>query len=185
MALNFYIKFFAILVLLLQLSGCENKNYNQQVNDLVREGNNFLNQESEISNEWKTEFMQFFNPKSRADFPSNREVLRPHAENQIRLLKQMSNLQNNAAEKFEQAGQISTNEKEKKSTSLLAASFRKNMEINQLFEKQMELVLDENIKDQQIFESKFIEITRNIETATEQRDKLQNDAKSILGKDSR
>lgn len=148
----------------------------------MREGNNFLNQESEISNEWKTEFMQFFNPKTRAGFPSNREMLRQHAENKIKLLKQMSVLENNAAEKFEQASQISTNEKEKKATSLLGESFRKNIEINQLFEKQMELVLDENIKDTQTFESKFMEITQNIETLTEEKNKLENEAKSILGK---
>lgn len=182
MTLNSYIKIFAILVLFLQLSGCEKKENNQLVNELVREGNNFLDQESEISNDWKTEFMQFFNPKSRADFPSNRELLRPHAENQIRLLKRMSDLEKNAAEKFERASQISTNEKEKKSTSLLAASFRKNIEINQFFEKQMDLVLDENIKDSQTFESKFMEITRKIETMNEERDRLQNEAKSIIGK---
>lgn len=182
MTLNSYIKIFAILVLFFQLSGCGNKENNQQVNELVREGNNLLNQESEISNDWKTEFMQFFNPKSRADFPSNRELLRPHAENQIRFLKRMSELENNAAEKFEKASQVSTNEKEKKAISLLAASFRKNIEINQVFEKQMELVLDENIKDSQTFESKFTEITRNIETMTAERDRLQNEAKSIIGK---
>lgn len=181
MSFNFYINVFAILILLLQISGCGNKENNQQVNELVREGNNFLDQESDISSEWKTEYMQFFNPKSRADFPSNREILRPHAENQIKLLKQMSELENKAAEKFEQASQISTNDKEKKSTLILAESFKKNIEINQLFEKQMELFFDENIKDSQTFETKFMETTKNIEVMIKERDKLQNEAKNIVG----
>ena len=114
------------------LLGCQSNQHNQKVNELVREGNLLIEQDVVITNEWKTEFVKVFMLENRAKFPSNREMLRSHAENQIRLLEQQEALRNSAADKFEQASQISNNEKEKKFTSLFAASFRKDVEVKQV-----------------------------------------------------
>jgi hypothetical protein len=54
------------------LSGCQSNQYNQKVNELVREGNLLIEQDAVITNEWKTEFVKVFTPENRAKFPSNR-----------------------------------------------------------------------------------------------------------------
>ena len=171
-----------MLALFFVLLGCQSNQYNQKVNELVREGNLLIEKDAVITNEWKTEFVKVFTPENRAKFPSNRETLRSHAENQIRLLEQQEALRNSAANKFEQASEISNNEKEKKFTSLFAASFRKDIEISRLFKEQMKLVLDDNIKDLKTFEMKFEELAQIAETKIRERDELQSEGKRVLGK---
>ena len=170
------------MLLFFTLLGCQSNQYNQKVNDLVREGNLLIEQDAVITNEWKTEFVKVFTPENRAKFPSNREMLRSHAENQIKLLEQQKTLRNSAADKYEQASKISNNEKEKKFTLLFAASFRKDAEISRLFEEQMKLVLDDNIKDLKTFETKFMDLAQSAETKMKERDELQSEGKRILGK---
>lgn len=170
------------MLLFFVLLGCQSNQYNQKVNELVREGNLLIEKDAVITNDWKTEFVKVFTPENRAKFPSNREMLRSHAENQIRLLEQQEVLRNNAADKFEQASQISNNEKEKKFTSLFAASFRQDAEISQLFKEQMKLVFDDNIKDSKTFETKFSDLTQSAEAKIKERDELQLEGKKILGK---
>jgi TPP-dependent 2-oxoacid decarboxylase len=171
-----------MLLLFFTFLGCKSIQYNQKVNELVREANVLLEQGTVITNEWKTEFVKVFTPENRAKFPSNREMLRPHAENQIRLLERLEILSNGAADKFDQASQISNNEKEKKFTSLFAASFRKDVEVSQLFKEQMKLVLDDNIKDLKTFETKFVALTKNVEMKMKERDELQSEGKRIIGR---
>jgi hypothetical protein len=164
---------------------CQSTQYNQKVNDLAREANNLLEQEEAIRSEWKIEFGQFFNPESRAKFPSNREELRPHAENQIRLLEQMEALSNSAVDKFEQASSISNNEKERRYTALIAASLKKGVESYPLFKEQMKLVLDNEIKDSQTFEAKLSDLTQRIAIKTKESAELQAEAGIIIGRQAR
>lgn len=182
--MNSLIKFIPKSSLVLFLSfflwNCQSKLYDEKVNDLVREANNLLKQGESINTEWKTEFVHTFTPENRAKFPSNREVLRPHAENQIKLLEQKQVLSNSAAEKFEQASQISKNEKEKRVTSQFAASFKMDVEIDELFKEQMKLVLDNSINDLTTFDRKFKDLTKSIELKMKERDELQSEGKSVL-----
>jgi len=168
------------MFLFFALWGCQTKQYNEEVNNLVREGNNLIKQEESVSTEWKTEFITVFTPENRAKFPSNREKLRFHAENQIRLLEQKQVLNNSAVDKFELASQLSNNEKEKRATALFAQSFKKNVEIDQLFKEQMNLVLDDRINDSKTFETQFMDLTQRIEIKGKERDELQTKAKGIL-----
>lgn len=170
-----------MLLLFSVLLGCQSNQYDQKVNELVREGNLLIEQESVITKGLKSEFVKVFTPENRAKFPSNRETLRFHAENQIKLLEQQESLLNSAARKFEQASQISNNEKEKKFTALFAASFKKDAEISRLFEEQIKLVLDNNIKDLKAFETRFTELTQSAEIKIKERDELQSEGKRILG----
>jgi vacuolar-type H+-ATPase subunit I/STV1 len=175
-------KLYFVLMLLFAFAGCQSKQYNHQVNDLVREGNLLIEQDALIISEWKAESSKTFTPENRAKFPSNREALRPSAENQIRLLEQREDLLNSAAGKFEQASQISTNEKERKVTSLFAASFRKDAEVSQIFKEQANLILDNNINDLQSFEAKFKELIQKAEMKIKERDEMQAEAKRIVGR---
>lgn len=176
---NLISKICFVLFLSLAFWSCQSKQYNQKVNDLVLEGNNLLKQEEAITTEWKIEFTKVFTPENRAKFPSNREMLRPHAENQIKLLEQKQMLSNSAAEKFEQASQITNNEKERRLTAFYAASFKKDVEIYQLFKEQMKLVFDDAVKDSKTFETKFTDLTHRIELKTKEKNKLQFEEKQL------
>ena len=176
---HFNRKICLVLLLFLAFVGCQPK-YNQKVNELVREGNNLLDQQADIRSEWKIEYFQVCPPNIRAEFPSNREMLSPHAENAIRLLEHIEPLMNSAINKFEQSSQISTNEQEKNYTKLIAASVKKSLEIDQLFEEEMKLVLDDNINNSKTFETKFTDLSQRIEIKVKERDELQSEAKKIL-----
>ena len=178
---HFNHKICLVLLLFFAFLGCQPK-YNVEVNELAREGNNLLDQSADISHEWNMEFIKVFTPENRAKFPSNREMLRPPAENQIRLLEHQEVLENSAADKFEQANRISNNEKEKRFTLLTAISIRKGVEISQLFKEMMKLVLDDNIKDLKTLETTWMDLTQRIEMKMKERDDLETERKRILGR---
>ena len=179
---HFIYKFCLVVFLSFAFWSCQSNQNNQKVNDLVREGNDLLKQEEAITSKWKAEFGKVFTPENRAKFPSNREMLRLHAENQIRLLEQRKALHSSAADKFEQASNLSNNEKEKRFTSLFAASFKTDVEIDRLFQKQMKLVIDNGITDSTTFERKFKDLTRQIEMKVKDRDELQSEGKRVVSK---
>src|SRR5690606_38860870 len=120
---------------------------------------------------------------NRNKFPSSRETLRPHAENQLRLLQKQKSLLSTAIEKFEQASRISTNDKEKRFTSLMADSLRKDIEIANYFVETMNLVLDEKVTDAKMLKNKFVQSGQNAELKMKERDALQSEAKRIIGKE--
>lgn len=156
--------------------------YDRRVSELAREGNKLLEKDAAISREWRDEFITVFTPENRARFPSNRDDLRPHAENLIRLLEQRVALNNEAAAKFDQAAEISRLEKEKKFASLMAGSLRKDVEINLLLLDQMRLVLDEEIKDQIAFNSAFMTITDNVGLKLKESRDLSSAARECMGR---
>jgi len=179
---HFIYKFFLLVILSSVFAGCQPAGYDQKVNDLARQGNALLEQEETVRSEWKAEFLKHFTPENRAKFPANREELRPHAENQIRLLERMQTLSDSAAEKFEQARGISKNDKEARFTGLIAASVRKSTESYQLFKEQMNLVLDDEIKDSGTFEARFSDLTQRISAKSKESDELKAEAEKVLGK---
>ena len=140
-----------------------------------------LEQDAKISREWRDEFVAVFTPENRAKFPSNRDYLRPHAENLIRLLKQRVILNNGAAARFDQAAAISKLLKEKKCITVMAESFRKDVEINLLFIDQMKLVVDDEIRDQKTFDSEFMTLTDSIADKVKESEDLQTAARACLG----
>jgi hypothetical protein len=162
---------------------CGSVNYDKSVNDLVREANSLIEQETDVVKEFRNEFVSVFTMENRDRFPSNRETLRPHAENQLRLLQKQKSLLSTAIEKFEQASRISANDKEKRFTSLMADSLRKDIEIADYFVETMNLVLNEKVTDTQILKNQFVETGQKAELKMKERDALQNEAKRIIGKE--
>jgi hypothetical protein len=162
---------------------CVSVNYDESVNYLVREANSLIEQEADIGKEFRNEFVSVFTEENRDKFPSNRETLRPHAENQLRLLQKQKSLLSTAIEKLEHASRISANDKEKRFTSLMADSLRKDIEIANYFVETMNLILDEKVTDTQTLKNKFVQTGQNAELKVKERDALQNEAKRIIGKE--
>ena len=173
----------AIVITFSFFISCGSVDYDKSVNDLVREANSLIEQEADIGKEFRNVFVSVFTVENRNKFPSSRETLRPHAENQLRLLQKQKSLLSTAIEKFEQASRISTNDKEKRFTSLMADSLRKDIEIANYFVETMNLVLDEKVTDAKMLKNKFVQSGQNAELKMKERDALQSEAKRIIGKE--
>lgn len=163
------------------LTSCGSKNYNKDVNALVGQANQFLEQEAIITRSWRDEFVTVFTMENREKFPSNRKMLRPYAENQLRLLQEKEDLLLAAVAKLKQASAIAAaNQKEKRFAELMAESLGKDVEIVRSFRKPMKMVLDETVTDAQLLKDSFAEAGQEAEMKAEERDALQSEAKMIL-----
>ncbi len=170
-----------LLVAVCLFSSCKSVSYNVNVNELVREANYLLDQERSIAGEWRDEFVSVFTLENREKFLSNRVFLRPHAENQLRLSQKQKSLLSAAIIKLEKASEISVNDKEKRFTSLMAKSLKKDIEIIDSFIEVMNFILDEKMTDKTILKSKFLEAGELSESKAKERDQLQNEAMDIIG----
>ncbi|MBX3268045.1 MAG: hypothetical protein KF831_15205 [Acidobacteria bacterium] len=170
-----------VVGLMSSLTSCGSKTNDEDVNALVGHANQLLEQEATITRSWRDEFVTIFPMENRERFPSNRKMLRPHAENQLRLLQEKEELLLAAVAKLKKASAIAAaNQKEKRFAELMAESLGKDVEIVRSFRKPMKMVLDETVSDAQLLKDSFAEAGQDAELKSKERDALQNDAKRIL-----
>jgi hypothetical protein len=172
-----------ILLVFLQfnLIGCSLRSEANQAKALVAEANNLLQQQSKIMEGWSREYGKVFAPQNRAQFPSNRDSLRSSAERLITLVDEGSKLGIAAAEKYEQASRLVKSDNERKGMALFASSFRKDVEVDDLFKAQMRLASDEKIKDEKTFNEQFRHLLQSIEQKRKESNKLLSDGKRLMG----
>ena len=173
--------FVLLLTLLFSLLGCRPSPPAERARELIAQANNLLDQDVKITGEWAGEYGRLFSPQNRAKFPSNRESLRSRGESLVRLINESTRLNTGAAEKFEQAAGLISGDKEKRGLNSVASSLRKNIEINALMKEQMVLASDEGIKDQKIFNEKFMTLMSLIQQKTKERDEQQAEGKKLMG----
>ena len=174
-------RYILILSLLLSVLSCRSSQDTQKANVLMAEGNRLIEREARVTQEWTGEYGKAFTPRNRAQFPSNREVLRVHAENIIKLLGQSAALLSEAAGKYEEASRLLADGKEKQFSTLLASSFRKDVEATELLKEQVGLVNNDEIKDQKTFNEKFMNLAQLIGQKIKERDAMQAEGKTIIG----
>ena len=173
----------SVIVPLSLFLSCGRINHDETVNDLVREANGLLVQEADVVKELRNEFVSVFTAETRDKFPSNRDDLRPHAENQIRLLQKQKSLLSAAIERFERASVISGSDKEKRFTSLMAESLKKDVEIADSFVDTMNLILDGHVTDRQTVKNRFVENGQRSEMRMKEREVLQNEARKTIAQE--
>ncbi len=171
-----------LVLLVLGLSGCKHElSRAERAKALMREGNELLQQDSNLTNQWTAEYKTGFRPDVRAQFPGNRDVLRAHAEKIMNLLDQSSGLTRRVAEKYEQASALSDNDAERRGVALIATSLKETVVAHQLYKSQMRLVSDEKITDQKTFEEKFKHYLDQITQQQRERDEHYSQGKRLLG----
>jgi hypothetical protein len=170
-----------LVIFLVILAGCNAGSRAQRAKTLMTEGNALFEQESKITSEWTAEYGKAFTPQNRAQFPSNRDWLRPRADKLITLLDESSRLTNAAAEKYEQAREFSSNHQERRGIDFYVSSLRKNAEINELLKSQMQLVSDERIKEEKTFNEKFMDLMEQIQEKEKEQDEQLKEGKRLLG----
>ena len=147
----------------------------------MAEANKLLKEDVRVTSQWSGEYGKLFTPQNRQQFPSNRESFRSSGERLVRLLNESSKLNEEAAGKMDQAARLVSSDNEKKGLTVLTASIRKSIEINNLFKEQALLASDLGIKDQKIFNEKFLNLMSFIQQKSKERDDQQAEGKKLLG----
>ena len=102
--------------------------------------------------EWAREFGQVFTEQNRAQFPANRDWLNSRAQKIIPLIDDSLRLSNQAVEK---ASRLASKDQNRRGMAQIAASFRTDIEIQQLLKAQAQLASDLTITDAKTFNEKF------------------------------
>jgi hypothetical protein len=165
----------------LALAACKSGSGAERAKALMGEANDLLEQQSKITSQWAAEYGKVFSPQNRAQFPSNRNSLRTHADALIKLLDESSRLSNAAADKYEQASKLAGNDQERRGMVQFVTAMRNDVEVNELLKSQMRLVADEAIKDEQTFNEKFTDAMKLIQQKEKESEDHMNEGKRLLG----
>ena len=145
-----------VVALLVVFSGCLQGARQLQVKVLLGEANDLLKQQSEVTRRWVDDFVTVFTAENRRQFPANRAFLQSHAEKILKLLDESSSLGNKVAEKYEQAARLCSDDQQRKGFVRLASSFRKSVEVDELFKSQIKIVSDDTIADAKTLNERFL-----------------------------
>jgi hypothetical protein len=169
-----------LIFLLVTFSAC-NFTRERQVKALVNDANKLIHRDTAVTEQWAHEIAIAFTTDKRSQFPANREFLKPHAAQIIRLLDESSGLNNGAADKFDQAAGLSRNDRQHRGFSSFASAFRKTVEINEILKSQMQMVSDDTIVDQQTFNDRFLHSWEIIHQKRRESDQDFQDGRRLLG----
>ena len=170
-----------VILLMFLLVGCNSGARERQAQALLSDANKLLARDTKVTEQWSNEFVKVFTPKNRAQFPANRDFLRTGATQIIKLLDESSGLNNSAADKFELAAGLSRNDQQRRGMNSFASAFRKSVEENELLKAQMQMVSDESLVDEKIFNAKFSQSWELIQQKHRERDLQIQEGKRLLG----
>ena len=131
-------------------------------------------------NQWAREFGPVFTEQNRAKFPANRDWLNSRAQQIIPLIDESLRLSNKAVEKYEEATRLISNDQQRKGLSLMVGSFRKSIEIEQMFKAQAQLASDQTITDAKTFNEKFASLDEMIRQKQKERDEQFDEGKRLM-----
>ena len=170
-----------LIFLVIGFSGCNTDSRERQLKALLDEGQQLIKRDADVTQQWSNVFVKVFTPENRAQFPANRDFLRTHAAEIIKLLDESSSLSNSAAAKYEQAAGLSDNDQQRRGLTAFAAGFRKSVEGTGIIKSQMQMVSDETVSDQKIFNEKFSHSWRLVKEKQEQSYAHFEEGKRLLG----
>lgn len=170
-----------VIFLLVGFYGCNNAARERQAAALITDANKLVSRDTEVTAQWSDEFVKVFTPKNRAQFPANRDFLRGGATRIIKLLDESTGLNNSAAEKFEQAARLLRTDQLRRGMNSLASAFRKTVEVNELLKAQMQMVSDETVVDEKVFNEKFSQSWELIKQKNRERDRQLQEGQRLLG----
>ena len=143
-----------LFLLLLSLTGCRPSS-EKQADELFSEGYRISGKQLKFFNQYAPELGQTFSDQNRAQFPANRDWMNRRVQRILPLMDESLRLGNQAAGKYEESSRFWTREEQRKGVALIAASFRKSVEIEQLLKEQALLPLDLTITDAKTFNEKY------------------------------
>ena len=174
-------KVIVLLLLIMGLSACNDAaRREQQAKALMNDANLLMKRDTDVTGQWVDVFVKTFTQENRRKFPANRDFLRPQANQIIKFLDESSRLNNTAAEKYEQAAALSNNPQQRSGMTSIASSFRKSVEANELIKSQMQMVSDESIVDEKIFNERFLHSWELVRQKQDERSRIMEQGKRLL-----
>ena len=172
-------KHLLLLLLLLSLTGCRAISQ-KRAEALFSEASKISDQQLKFLNQYAREFGQIFTEQNRAQFPANRDSLNSRVQKILPLMNESLRLGNEATEKYEEASRLMAREQDRRGVALIAASFRKSVEIEQMLKQQALLVSDQTITDAKTFNEKFVHINELIRQKQKEKDDQFDEGKRLM-----
>jgi hypothetical protein len=168
-----------LIFLLVTFSGCTVIR-ERRSKALLGEAYKLIKRDTDVTQRWSDEFVKVFTPANRAQFPANRVFLTTHAGKIIKLLDESSSLNRSAAEKYDQAARLSTKEQRRRGLTSIASALRKSAEVNDIIKSQMQMVSDETIVEQRLFNEKFLNSWQEVQEKRREMDHYTEEGKRLL-----
>jgi len=170
-----------LVFLLVGFSACNDAARRERQSEaLMNEANLLVKQDTDVTGKWVDVFVKTFTQENRRKFPANRDFLRPNANQIIEFLDESTRLNNTAAEKYEHAAALSNNPQQRSGMTSIASSFRKTVEANGLIKAQMQMVSDESIVDEKIFNERLLHSWELVRQKADERQKIMEEGKRSL-----
>jgi hypothetical protein len=170
-----------LIFLLVTLSGCNDVARQRRSKALLNDANKLIARDTEVTQQWTNEVGKTFTPENRAKFPANRDFLRAHAAQIIKLLDESSSLNKSAADKYEQAAELSNNDQQHRGMRSFASGFRRTVEVNGMLKSLMQTVFDESVMDEKALNAKFSDSRDVIQQKRHEVDQEFQAGKRLLG----
>jgi len=147
----------------------------------MSEAHTLMKRDTDVTQQWTNEFVKAFTPENRAQFPANRNFLRTHAARIVKLLDESSSLNSSAADKYEQAAKLSGNDQQHRGMTAFVSGLRKAGEASELLKIQMQMVSDETVVDEKMFNEKFARSWQLIGQKRREIDSQFEEGKRLMG----
>jgi hypothetical protein len=147
---------------------------------LLTQASKLMKQDTDVTQQWMDEFVKVFTPANRAQFPANRDFLSTHAGKIIKLLDESSSLISSAADKYDEAAGLSSDDRRRRGLTAIAASFRKSVEVNDIVKSLMQMVSDETVVEQKIINQRFSSSAPLIQQKQREMDHYAEEGKRLL-----
>ena len=170
-----------LIFLLVTFSGCNSVTRERQSKALMDDAYKLIQRDTDVTQQWTNVVAKTFTRENRAQFPANRDFLRTHAAQIIKLLDESSSLNNSAADKYEQAAVLSVNDQQHRGITSFASGFRKTVELNDILKSLMQTVSDETVADEKTLNEKFSHSWDLVQQKRREIDHDFQDGKRLLG----
>jgi len=164
---------------LVSLTGCRSSSQ-KRGEALFSEGYKISERQIKYLNQYAREFGQIFTEQNRAQFPANRDSLNSRVQKILPLMDESLRLGTEATEKIEEASRLMSRVQDRKGVALIAASFRKSVEIEQLFKQQALLLSDPTITDAKTFNEKFVHMNELVRQKQKEKDDQFDEGKRLM-----
>ena len=158
---------FVLFVLLLSLAGCRS-NSEERWKVPFNDAAILRRQYTKVIERWAREIIEVWTPQNGEKFPSNRDWFISRGEKIVPVIDESARLANEAADKYDEASRLTTNDREKKAFALFAASSRKDAETTQVAKALVQLASDRTINDKETLNQKVGSLIRSFKETQKQ-----------------
>ena len=173
------LQFFVVAFLLFTLACCRSSS-EERGKVLFSDASILLNKQIKITERWARELAEVLTVENGEKFPSNRDWFISRGEKIIPLIDETSRLANEAADKYEEASRLMSDDRERRGFALFAASSRKDVEVCRLYKALAQLASDRTINDKETLNEKIGSLLRLIQQTHKQKDEQFEEGMRLL-----